>query len=152
MASDPSWSSTGRSPTMEALHRLLFQPTEEQRRTVRAMAGFGVTHKDIEVMLDIDLTMLQQHFRHELDRGSVETTAKVAQTLFHMATVDKNVSAAIFWLKARAGWSEKVGIAGGDGSPLVIRVMDFSSVDDTAESESTPGGARYFAHRVIHQS
>jgi hypothetical protein len=27
--------------------------------------------------------------------------------LFHLATVDKNVAAAIFWMKARAGWREK---------------------------------------------
>ena len=36
-----------------------------------------------------------------------QATAKVAQSLFHMATVDKNVAAAIFWMKARAGWREK---------------------------------------------
>ena len=36
-----------------------------------------------------------------------EANAKVAQTLFTMATVDKNVAAAIFWMKARGGWREK---------------------------------------------
>jgi hypothetical protein len=42
-----------------------------------------------------------------LDRGSIEATAKVAQTLFGMATSGQNVAAAIFWMKARAGWREK---------------------------------------------
>ena len=32
---------------------------------------------------------------------------KVAQSLFQMATQGKNVAAAIFWMKARAGWREK---------------------------------------------
>ncbi len=49
------------------------------------MSGFGVPHQGI----------------------AMEATAKVAQSLFHTATVDKNVAAAIFWMKARAGWREK---------------------------------------------
>lgn len=85
----------------------LFEPTEEQRRTVRAMSGYGVPQEGIATLLDIDPKTLRKHFRRELDRGSVEATAQVAQTLFSMATQDRNVAAAIFWMKARAGWREK---------------------------------------------
>jgi hypothetical protein len=74
---------------------------------VKAMAGYSVPHEGIAVMLDIDPKTLRRHYRRELDRGSVEATAKVAQSLFQMATVDKIVAAAIFWMKARAGWREK---------------------------------------------
>jgi hypothetical protein len=91
----------------ELVQGTTFEPTEDERRTVRAMAGFGVPQDDIAVLLDIDPKTLRRHFRRELDRGSIEATAKVAQTLFQMATVDKNVAAAIFWMKARAGWREK---------------------------------------------
>ena len=84
-----------------------FRPTDDQRRTVRAMAGFGVPHEGIAILLEIDPKTLRKYFQSDLDRGSVEATAKVAQSLFHMATVDKNVAAAIFWMKARAGWREK---------------------------------------------
>ena len=84
-----------------------FRPSDEQRRTVKAMAGFGVPHEGIAIMLEIDPKTLRKYFQSELDRGSVEATAKVAQSLFYMATVDKNVAAAIFWMKARAGWREK---------------------------------------------
>src|SRR4051794_22380041 len=77
--------------------------TDEQWRMVKAMAGYGVPHEGIAVMLDIDPKTLRRHYRQELDRGSVEATAKVAQSLFQMATVDKNVAAAIFRMKARAG-------------------------------------------------
>ena len=35
----------------------------------------------------------------------------MAQSLFQMATQGKNVAAAIFWMKARAGWREKHEIA-----------------------------------------
>lgn len=84
-----------------------FQPTEEQRRTVRAMSGFGIPQESIATMLDIEPKTLRKHFRRELDRGSIEATTKVAQTLFSMATSGQNVAAAIFWMKARAGWREK---------------------------------------------
>src|SRR5580692_88384 len=98
----------------------LFEPTDEHRRTVRAMAGFGVPQDDIATFLEIDAKTLRKHFRSELDRGSIEANVKVAQTLFTMATVDKNVAAAIFWMKSRGGWREKTSIEqlGPDGNPI----------------------------------
>ena len=84
-----------------------YSATEENRRLVKAMAGYGVPHEGIATLLEIDPKTLRRHYRKELDRGSVEATAKVAQSLFQMATVEKSVAAAIFWMKARAGWREK---------------------------------------------
>src|SRR3712207_8721938 len=57
--------------------------------------------------LEIDPKTLRRHFRRELDRGTVEANAKVAQSLFNMATQGNSVAAAIFWMKARAGWRER---------------------------------------------
>jgi hypothetical protein len=85
----------------------MFTPTDEQRRTVRALSGYGVPQEGIAIHIGIDAKTLRKYFRDDLDRGSVEATAKVAQSLFHLATIDKNVAAAIFWMKARAGWREK---------------------------------------------
>ena len=84
-----------------------FEPTEEQRRKVRAMAGFGVPDEDIAILIEVDLGTLRRHFMHDLGRGAAEGTARIAQTLFQVATVDRNVAALIFWLKSRAGWSER---------------------------------------------
>jgi hypothetical protein len=84
-----------------------YVPTEEQRRTVRAMSGLGIPQDDIATFLEIDKKTLRKHFREELDRGSIEATTKVAQSLFRMATDGGSVAAAIFWMKARAGWREK---------------------------------------------
>ena len=84
-----------------------YEPTPDQRRTVKTMAGFGIPHTDIAPFLGIDTKTLRKHFREELDRGMTEANAKVAQSLFQMATQGKNVAAAIFWMKARAGWREK---------------------------------------------
>jgi hypothetical protein len=84
-----------------------FEPTDEQRRTVRAMSGYGVPQDDIATLLEIDPKTLRKHLRRELERGSIEATAKVGQSLFRMATEGGSVAAAIFWMKARAGWREK---------------------------------------------
>ena len=102
-----------------------FEPTDEQRRTVKALSGYGVPHEGIAVHIGVDPKTLREHFRDELDRGSVEATAKVAQTLFHLATVEKNVASVIFWMKARAGWRETVRQenTGADGQPMVTEVV-----------------------------
>jgi hypothetical protein len=105
------------SPDAELSH----PPTEEQRRLVRAMAGFGLPDADIAVLIDCDVPVLRERFRRELDRGAAEGTAKVAQALFQMATVEKNVSAAIFWMKARAGWGDKVTVS--SDSPRTVTII-----------------------------
>ena len=75
---------------------------------MRASAGFGVTRENIARHIGVEPKTLRRHFRDELDLGAVEATAKVAASLFQMAIQGKNVAAAIFWMKARAGWREKV--------------------------------------------
>ena len=116
----------------------MFEPTVEQRRTVRTMAGFGVPQDDIATYVGVDPKTLRKHFREELDRGSIEATAKVAQSLFNMATAGGNVAAAIFWMKARAGWREKntLEIAGKDGAPAGPPglIVTFVRPDDPGET------------------
>jgi hypothetical protein len=104
---------------------VLFEPTDDQRRTVKALSGYGVPQDGIAIHIGVDPKTLRKHFRDELDRGSVEATAKVAQTLFHLATVEKNVPSVIFWMKARAGWRETVRQenTGADGQPMVTEVV-----------------------------
>ena len=55
----------------------------------------------------------------------VEANLKVAQSLFQMATNGKNVAAAIFWMKARAGWREK-----NDEASALERHLDQMSLGD----------------------
>ena len=81
-----------------------FAPTDDQRRMVRALSCYGVPHDDIALIVKCSPPKLRKRFRQELDLGSAEATAKVAQTLFQQATSGTNTAAMIFWLKARAGW------------------------------------------------
>ena len=86
---------------------LPFEPTPEQRRMARTMSGLGLPQEQIALLLEIDPKTLRKHFRDDLDRGMAEANVKVGQSLFNMATTGNNVAAAIFWMKARAGWREK---------------------------------------------
>jgi len=97
-----------------------FTATEDQRRMVRAMAGYGVPHDDISLVVKCSPPTLRKWFRHELDVATIEANARVAQTLFQQATTPGNIAATIFWLKARAGWREKhaVEVTGENGAPL----------------------------------
>lgn len=92
-----------------------FEPTEEQRKQVQSLAGFGLKHSQIAAVIlnkkgkGISEDTLQKYFRQELDRGTPIAISKVAQSLFQKAIGNGqgSVAAAIFFLKARAGWSEK---------------------------------------------
>ena len=85
-----------------------FRASEEKRKTVRALAGFGLTHDQIARMIGIrSPKTLRKYFERELANGSAEANAQVAQTLYKMATSGTNPGATIFWLKTRAKWSEK---------------------------------------------
>ncbi len=84
------------------------QPDAFHRRQIEALAGYGVPEAEIAGMMAIDPKTLRQHYRHELDHSHTKANAKVAENLFRKATGDgrESVTAAIFWLKARARWKE----------------------------------------------
>ena len=98
------------------------QPDDFHRRQVEALAGYGVPETDIAGMIGIDPKTLRKHYRHELDHGHTKANAKVAENLYRKATGESReaVTAAIFWLKARARWKE-VSVnehSGIDGAPI----------------------------------
>jgi hypothetical protein len=87
--------------------RPCFVPSAEQRRSVKAMAGLGLRHQDIALVLEISEKTLRKHFRSELTRGAIEANAKVLQTLYGMATSGENTAATIFYAKTRCGLRER---------------------------------------------
>lgn len=85
-----------------------YQPTDKERAQVKALAGMGVPDYEIAKVLQVSPPTMRKYYAHELDIGHIEANAKVAQSLFKQATdpVKPNVTAAIFWLKTRARWTE----------------------------------------------
>ena len=83
------------------------ETTDETRTMARTLSGLGVPQDDIATLLGVSKPTLHKHYREELYKGMAEANAKVAQSLFKQAT-GGNTAAAIFWMKARANWTEKV--------------------------------------------
>jgi hypothetical protein len=97
-------------------------PTDHQRKTVEAMAGYGIKHEDIARLIGITAKTLRLRYRDELDLGEVKANSRVGESLFTQAVgapavYDANgnmvraeqprvTSAGIWWSKARMGWKE----------------------------------------------
>ncbi len=95
--------------------------SEEQRKTIKAMAGYGIPHKDIARVHGVSEKTLRKHCKEELVAGGIEATAAVAKSLYNLA-VGGNVAACIFWMKARAGWTERHEITGKGGKDLIPKL------------------------------
>jgi hypothetical protein len=81
--------------------------TDDQPRTVKALAGYGLSHKDIAQVVGLDsVDTLRQRFQNELTLGRLEAQSNLLSTCFRSALAG-NAAAIMFWLKTRAGWSER---------------------------------------------
>jgi transposase len=81
-----------------------FRPLDEQRRLVKMLAGIGISHQKIALLLGVSHKTLTKHLRNELDHGSIEAEAEIAKSLFEMAR-GKNLAAIIAFLKAKGWWA-----------------------------------------------
>ena len=124
-----------------------FQATDGQRRTVEALAAYGVPEDEIARSVGehgIDPKTLRKHFRRELDIGATKANSNVAQTAYQMATSGKCPAATIFWLKCRAGWKEinVLQHSGPHGGPIQIS-------NDDLDKRITDELARFAATRTV---
>ena len=93
--------------------------TDEDAKTVEALAIAGVKQSLIADIVKISEPTLRKNFRKELDTSKARANAIISQALFKKAK-DGNVVAQIFWLKTQAGWKEKnaIELTGKDGDKL----------------------------------
>jgi hypothetical protein len=94
-----------------------FVPTNDQRQLVMLGAAIGWTQEQIAKQINwpdgISEVTLRKHFADELDHGAARVMARVAGNLVAIAADKqhpKAVTAAIFYLKARAGWRDSAGL------------------------------------------
>jgi len=86
----------------------LLVPTNEERKQVEAMAGYGVPFASIASLIQggIDEDTLNKHFGNELKQGKAKAQAKVGQSLFQKATSGEDTTAAIWYTKTQMGWKD----------------------------------------------
>jgi hypothetical protein len=96
-----------------------FEPTEDDRKRVETLAGYGLKQEGICMLVvnphtgePITDKTLKRHFERELAVGAYKANSMVAQSLFGRATAKKkdsqpgDAACAIFWAKCRMGWKE----------------------------------------------
>jgi hypothetical protein len=84
-----------------------FVPTDEQRRTVKALSAFGIKQEAITRVLHLrSPKTLRKHFKEELVLGDIEGVAKVAQTHHQMASSGKHPTVTMDFMKTRQRWLE----------------------------------------------
>jgi hypothetical protein len=80
-------------------------PDRSTRKFVRRMIVAGVTRLVIAELLNIDDAILAAHYKVELQAHHI-ANQRVAQVVFRKALAG-DITAAIFWLKARANFRDR---------------------------------------------
>ena len=117
--------------------RQLWQPTDEQRATVKTMTAYGIRQEAICAVLGVSHPTLEKHCRNELDTGAAQANATVAASLFRMATkgpYSVRFHAARYWLACRAGWKETSTIE-------IVKPVSEMSVEEIAARLQVEHGA-----------
>lgn len=85
-----------------------YVPTDDDREKVRIMVSCGISHLNIAKVMRVSEPTLRKHYSHELETGAIEANVKMGKSLFDkgMGPGKEGVTAAIFWMKARAGWRD----------------------------------------------
>lgn len=102
-------------------------------KLIETLAGKGLTEKQIGQYCGYcqnhwnTLRRKNPDINAAIDRGRAKMIVKVADALIDNAIEEKNVTAQIFFLKAQAGWSDKVEIK--------AEVNQNMSVKDMSETE-----------------
>lgn len=117
-----------------------FQPTDEERRKVEELAGYGLPYHHICTLIrdGISVPTLMNYFERELITGKARANSAIGQTLFAKA-MGGDTTAAIWWSKTQMQWSETHKLANPDGSALLagIKVAFVSAKHAEAEAADT---------------
>ena len=112
-----------------------FIPTEDQREMVIGLKAVGTTDERIAEILGISADTLTKHFRYEIENGLKSVLGRIANNLFRQA-LNGETTAAIFILKTRAKWSERIEIDQiNQPNVLVIDTSDQRPLDDYTDEE-----------------
>lgn len=80
----------------------------ERRKFIETVAGYGMAAEDIALLLSPQVSVqdLKRDYATELEMGPAKANLETVAML-RGAVKKGNVTAAIYWTKARMGWTEK---------------------------------------------
>lgn len=116
-------------------------------KLVETLAGKGLSEKQIGQYCGYSSATHWAKMRREnpdinaaIDRGRAKMIVKVADALIDNAIEEKNVTAQIFFLKAQAGWSDKVEIKAEVNQNMSVKDMSETELLNLIQSlkKSTP--------------
>ena len=115
------------------------EPTDQTRKTVEAMTAYGIPQAEIARVIGVSIVTMRKYYRDEIDTAAAKANARVAERLYKTAISDgrEGVTAAIFWLKTRAGWREtnRTEVTGPDGGPVAITEIRRVIVDPKKDAD-----------------
>jgi hypothetical protein len=84
-----------------------FEPTDEERKQVEAMAGYGVAEAHIASLIrgGIGVSTLRERFKENLEQGRAKAHAGIGKTLYQKAMAG-DVASLIWWTKTQMRWTE----------------------------------------------
>lgn len=84
-----------------------FEPTDEERKQVEAMAGYGVAEAHIAALIrgGIGVSTLRERFKANLEQGRAKAHAGIGKTLYQKAMAG-DVASLIWWTKTQMRWTE----------------------------------------------
>jgi len=113
----------------------VYEPTEEDRAQVTAMAAAGLSNENIAHLLGMDKDTLVEHYAYELANGNGLATGKICGRLFRIATEQvgrEAVDAGKYWLANKAGWTaaNRMEHTGANGEPIAVTAEVRSLTDE----------------------
>ena len=83
-------------------------PTDENKRMVEVLSGYGIPTEKIAFVLEIDRKTVEKHYRSQLQRGAAMVEARLIGNLLRISggTDGTALKAIMFSLNCRFGWSQ----------------------------------------------
>lgn len=99
-------------------------PTQENREKVGLLSAFGVTEVGIAAELGISHVTLRKYYMDEIATGTDRAVARVGAKLYNTAIGNSpgSITAAIFFLKVKGGWQEKIALTNSDGTDILAGI------------------------------
>ena len=113
--------------------RPAFVPTDQERKQVEALSGYGLSQENIRVLIrdGISMDTLREHFKKELLSGKAKANAQVTKSIFQKVLAG-DAGMMRYWAATQLGWRETQHVehTGKDGAPIAVASVNFKNLTD----------------------